>query len=1583
MSPGSVEALRILLQFNRVQASGDPYGFRFEPQDYLVPTEGGASPSTRFEWTAEVLSELQAVRRPGRDPVVAQRIGERLRTFLQHAGWVEWERAIAQALSEKRPVLITIRSSAAELYALPWELLTLKTGQFIGEMDGLLIRYEWPESESAEEPLAPRAEGGRILMAWSAAGGSVPAHEHIQAIAAACESGYHKFDIETDVLAHASVDQITDKLAEAEATDAPIAILHLLCHGAQTGSTFGLALDGQNESAVVDGAQLRRQLAPFANRVRLLVLSACDTGNAGALGNQLGSVALSLHRCGFQAVVASRFPLSALGSVTFSECFYNTLLAGPESMEAAFLAARKRLAAAETGLTGEQRTLDWASIQLYARQRDGEDTRPVVFRPYRGLLAFQAEHRRFFFGRNAEIDEVVDDLQTLVQRRQPRFVVVAGASGTGKSSLVLAGAVPKLLATNPGLVFLKMRPGTDPDAALNKALSLRRTAGPALLVVDQFEEVFTHTTTSKAREAFVRRLWELASAPEPGLRILITLRVDFIGRCEELTVNQAGLRLDRVAYDEQYRVFLAKLGPDELRAAIVEPARKVGLELQAGLADRMVQEVGGEPGALPLLEDALDVLWQQREGRVLTQRVYDRLGGVIGTLHQRADQLIGHLRPADLPVAQRLLVHLVAVSEDTALDTRRRVQLAELRHAAAGTDAAAAVGFERVLKELVSARLLVQDGDGQTSTVEVAHEELIRKWPKLRTWLDEDRAGILVQRRVKQAALEWQRTRYDASLLYRGLQLARATPWTARLGELEHKFLDASLKAEEEQERWAQTTRAQIGEAEARLAQEKRNAEARIAEEKQQKELLQLKAAQTLNRRTRVAALGLGVALLAALAGLWQAHRKSNEAQARAAEAHDRLQIAVTQRLIADDPTSAAAILREVGQRSSPLWTRLAWDVLQEAVSASVLRGHESGIAQAVFSPDGKKIATGANDGTARIWNTEGGDTASILYGNQGATDSHRGPHDVAIGSVVFRPDGQRVLVGDYARTIRIWDFVGSGQPKPYGTAPNAVRTLAFDPSGRMLAVGGDSPTLYVLSFDAGKDLPYAARTIRGHEVEINSVAYSPDGKRLASGSADKTARIVKADGSGPPIVFRGHTDAVTGIAFSPDGKKLVTGSADMTARVWNADGSGLPIVLKSPATVLSVAVSPDGSRIVAGLSDNTVRIFGITGTGVPVVLKSHQAPVTSVAFSPDGQTILSSSWDKTARLWTAKPSVHSVVLLGHDARVFSVSFSQDGQKIVTGSEDTTVRVWNSDGSGSPLILSGHKAGVRSVAFSPDDQQVVSGSEDNTIRFWNAAGAGLLKVLPGCTERVSVVALSADVTKAAIGAQSEQVAVCHLDGAGRPDYLSGDSQGVLSVAFSPDGKEIITGSYDKKVRVFRSDFSEHPYGTAVTAHDLPISAVAYSPDGRKVVTGSWDKTVKIWDSSLTESPIILKGSESELHSVVFSPDGEKVVSGARDGTVYIFDTKHPSLPIVLKGHRDAVSTVAFSRDGKRIATASWDTTVRIWTLLEDDTLLAALWDATSDCLPVDRRQELLQESKSEAEHGHKRCRQEVSRRRRH
>ncbi|WP_437941637.1 nSTAND1 domain-containing NTPase [Sorangium sp. So ce341] len=748
---------KIVLELLRATDTENSFAFMLEAQSYVRHLEGGAGRSASFPWSDEVLKRLAAVQRDNADPEAAAWLGEEMRAFLDRLGFRLDEERIRSALDDGRPVHITLRLGAAELFALPWELVPLgATGRPLGSLPGCLLHYEWPGTRTATPEPDPPREGGRILFAWSAAGGVVPADQHLAAIRRAAWQGRHRgLDGSRDVLAHASLGRLQAAL-RAE----PAAVLHLLCHGgsiAGSGASYGLVLDadGGGSPEVVDARALQMALADHLGSLRLVVLSACHSGNPGALDSRLGSLAQALHRAGVPAVVASRYPLPVDASIALTEALYEGLLAEDRSLAGALLGARDRL----RGRAG------WASLQMYARD-DGPELRPIVRRPYRGLLAFQEEHARYFFGREADVEAAVAGLSALVSARdpaRPRFLLCAGASGTGKSSLVLAGVVPALRARGEPWAVVTLRPHDGWRASLAAALAARPHPGaPLLLVVDQLEELFTAIGHHAEREAFVRELWTLAGHPGSGVSVIATLRVDSLARCGEIRLGSGDRDLEDVAYDEAHRIFLRRMKAEQLRAIVERPAERVGISLEAGLVEQMVRDAGDEPGALPLLEYMLDQMWQQRRGQTLTWAQYNALGGGVGgALEKQADAILASFDAVRRQAARRLLVQLVALDDLARTDRRRRVPLDQLRR---GSPAEAAV-FGEVLGRLAHERLLVlSEGDdgagpacrradagdrgagaaaGGGTVVELAHEQLIRSWRTLRAWMREDEQMLL------------------------------------------------------------------------------------------------------------------------------------------------------------------------------------------------------------------------------------------------------------------------------------------------------------------------------------------------------------------------------------------------------------------------------------------------------------------------------------------------------------------------------------------------------------------------------------------------------------------------------------------------------------------------------------------------------------------------------------------------------------------------------------------------------------------------------------------------------------------------
>ncbi|CAO3565263.1 unnamed protein product [Mortierella alpina] len=559
----------------------------------------------------------------------------------------------------------------------------------------------------------------------------------------------------------------------------------------------------------------------------------------------------------------------------------------------------------------------------------------------------------------------------------------------------------------------------------------------------------------------------------------------------------------------------------------------------------------------------------------------------------------------------------------------------------------------------------------------------------------------------------------------------------------------------------------------------------------------------------------------------------------------------------------------------------------------------DSCVFSCAYSPDGKTLAVGLDNGTISLYDTATWEKTCKLSG-----------HTKQVLSVVFSPSGQQIASGSEDKMVRLWDAQTSEPGAILSGHTGYVRSVVFSPSGKQIASGSNDKTVRLWDVKTGAP----AAILSGHTGSVISVVFSPSGQQIASGSNDKTVRLWNAQTGAPGAILSGHTDMVTSVVFSPSGQQIASGSWDDTVRLWDSQ-TGAPGAILSGhmGWVFSVMFSPSGQQIASGSDDKTVRLWDAQ-TGAPgAILSGHSAYVNCVVFSPSGQHIASGSVDKTVRLWDAQTGTPGAILSGHTRDVHSAVFSPSSQQIASGSYDETVRLWDAQAGAPGVIFRGHTGHIYSVVFSPSGHQIASCSSDKTVRLWDAQTGAPVAI------------------------------------------LSGHTSSVLSVVFSPSGQQIASGSNDKTVRLW--DIKSGAPVAILSGHTSPVISVVFSPSGQQIASGSSDKTVRLWDAQTGEPGAILRGHTDSVLSVVFSPSGQQIASGSYDNTVRLWDVLTGVPGAILSGHNFRINSVVFSPSGQQIASGSWDNTVRLWDVETGlclaivknihATVLSVAWSATA------------------------------------
>jgi WD40 repeat protein len=1137
--------------------------------------------------------------------------------------------------------------------------------------------------------------------------------------------------------------------------------------------------------------------------------------------------------------------------------------------------------------------------------------------PYKGLARFEKQDAAIFHGREALV-------ATLVARlADTPLVTVAGPSGAGKSSLVRAGLLPALAAgALPGSEKWPqhmLSPGAAPRRELAPVLYGRQApATGVVVVVDQFEELFTACGDGRERAGFVAELLGLLEPGSAPARVILAVRADYLGWCAQYQELAS-----RVA---DGAVLVGPMSDEEVRRAVEGPARYAGLEVEPDLLDAVVEDVRGRPGGLPLLSTALLDTWERRRGRALTHAGYLAAGGVSGALARLADSAYARLAPAEQEAARRILVRLADTGE-AGRPVRRRVPLAEV--AAPGDKAA-----RRALDVLVARRLLTAGDD----TVEVAHEALLSHWPRLARWLEEDEQGRALRRHLAPAAREWAQSGRPDAELYRGARLASALDWAGGhagdLNAVEEEFLAAGRAAADR---------------ELREQRERADLEARARAKEAQARAREARA----GRRLRVVLAGvIALLLFSAVAGALAVQQRGQaRAAQRSAEAAERSAEArrLGARALNEPDLDRSLLLAAAAVRTDPSLETEGdlFTALQRSPHAlSQIRFGGDGLQGVAVSPDGHTLAASGVDGTLVFWDTR----TMRRIGN---------PVQIGAmsGGIAFSPDGRLVAVltvntSDFSLEVVVWDLARRSILRHLTLPGNfnaSAASLTWTRDGRVLAVeSGIGPVIF---YDAATATQTRSVGVPGagpgRRVDVyaagDDILAIAESTRHAILVDPKTAHIVRriilpvAADSRAAVSRDGHTLAVSGNKGAAYFEDLRTG------RVRNGTG-------EHAGGAANMVLSPNGQTAASLHPGGAVMIWDVR-TGQPrLTLAGHSGPVTDGAFTPDGRTLYTASLDTSVIAWdvtgnrsfgVTRPNTAQGPFSAGNLGAPYAGWSANRRRAVIGFHTGLIATIDV-ATGTRTTRDRPVKGLEDLALSPDGHYAYLSSTGPLIRRWNTTTGQVDKTSTlGDHSPKAVLGVSPDSRRlVACESPSGITAACYFADAGTLERVGHGINlgfGPGTAAFSPDGRLVALGNpFDQGFSVLTV-----PNGTVTWAKSwlAGVVAIGFSPDGHRLVVGSAHGQIATFDVAsgrLLAGPVVAQSGP--VLTASFAPDGRTILTSGADGIIRLWEAAHLR-PVAEPLHLlpDEGVFAAYTPDGKEVLgldptgrVTAWPATVAAW-----------------------------------------------------
>ncbi len=982
--------------------------------------------------------------------------------------------------------------------------------------------------------------------------------------------------------------------------------------------------------------------------------------------------------------------------------------------------------------------------------------------PYKGLKRFEAGDKERFFGRDQFLRELANELE------QTNLLLLLGASGSGKSSVVRAGLIPWLSKQHGSrFVDFAFTPDQDPFESLYACLlskykqsevqiareahtdtltqvvtTLRKAGDFWFILIDQFEELFTTSQANKSG-CFIGSIVQLNNAlkiigspKDCPVKLIATMRSDFLDRLDAYP--------DLVKVTDRYRPLIAAMQPDELRQAIEQPAAHHGVVLETGLVEEIIKDIQGQAGYLPLLQYTLNFLWEEelRSGRMndrtLNSRIYYELGGVRGALQKHVEQIYASLSEPKQLATQHIFLKLVEIGGDVESGTewkpiRRRTLRTEFSHELE----------QQVLSQLINENLLVSDRQlrSQESTIEIAHEVLLTSWERLNLWIEENRQAIAFRNQLNDDVGRWKAKKqedelWSGSKLQQSLNLRQDPTFKEVLGGFSldaNQFLDASIGKRNRQQH-----RTIFG----------------------------------------IAALSTIALALTGLAGWqWQQSERQRVEQL----------VQKARSIVPKNPREALIqSIAAVGLSRSPLVSfpnrpvptsihDILWKTSVDNYEQNLLL-HEDTVDEVTFSPDGKFILSESSN-ELYLWDSQGDVVKKFPDGQPrlqeiAFTPDHQLVSINADGAVELRDtegnlikqlfkdeslspgvqiaisaNKRRIIVGDLDGAMRLYDDQGNVLRVFPKANKSVVTFLAISSDGRLIASKGEFDDGLLLWDEDGKRLEVP---LQGDKSKIQVIAFSPEGKFMAAGNSDGTLTLWDLKGN---LVksFEGKQDAsVSFIAFSLDGQVLTTGDESGTVRLWNvAEGvPSSPPLRGHQGIITSVALSPDGQSVISSSTDRTVRLWKdnqIPNVGIGI----SEDPVSVVSVSPNGQHLLTGHKSGTLRIWNIESlalerdiEIEKNVFGAHEQSITAIAVSPNSKQIVTGDSTGTLRLWNEQGEPIGRSFKGHDGSIFAVTFSLISQSFATSGKDGLIRFWDLQGNRIGQTKKSCENQIDFIAFS-------------------------------------------------------------------------------------------------------------------------------------------------------------------------------------------------------------------------------------------------